>query len=63
MKNDIFISKLRFWVEFVFDLFFNDIDIHQISLKPLKILEFLVENSFKKMVFYTYLVIDPKVDT
>jgi hypothetical protein len=45
MKNDIFISKQRFWLEFFFEFFLaNDIDIHQINIKPLKILEFLVEN-------------------
>jgi len=48
----IYISKLGLWVEFFVDYFaMDDMDIHQLSLKPFRILEFFVENPFKKCVF------------
>jgi len=33
----------------------NDIDVHQLNLKPFRSLKFLVENPFKKCVFLHFL--------
>jgi hypothetical protein len=33
----------------------SDIDVHQLNLRPFKILYFLVENPFKKCVFLQFL--------
>jgi hypothetical protein len=35
-------------------LLVNDIDVHQLNLRPFKSLQFLVENPFKKCVFLHY---------
>jgi hypothetical protein len=56
MKNCKYISKLRLWVEFcnVF-LVVNNIDVHQLNLRPFRCLQFLVENPFKKCVVLHFL--------
>jgi hypothetical protein len=47
----IYISN-GLWVEFFVDYFvMDDMDIHQLSFKPFRILEFFLENPFKKCVF------------
>jgi hypothetical protein len=33
----------------------NDIDVHQLNLKPFKSLQFLIESPFKKCVFLHFL--------
>jgi hypothetical protein len=56
MKNCKYTLKLRLWVEFCDDFFGGEyIDIHQLSLKPLRSLQFLAKNPFKKCVFLHFL--------
>jgi hypothetical protein len=44
MKNYKYTSKLTLWVEFCSEFFVvNDIEIHQLNLRPLKSLKFLVK--------------------
>jgi hypothetical protein len=52
MKNYIYTSKLKLWVECFVNFFvINGIDIHQLKSKPFRILEFLAKNLFKKCGF------------
>jgi hypothetical protein len=49
-------SKLRLWVKFCSDFFVvNDIELHQLNLGPFRSLNFLIENPFKKCVFFALL--------
>jgi hypothetical protein len=48
-ENYIYTSKLLLWVNF---FVMDGMDIHQLSLKPFKILEFLAENPSKNVCFY-----------
>jgi hypothetical protein len=54
------ISKPMLLVEsFVNFCVVNDIDIHQLILRPFSCLKILVENPFKKCVFPNLLIINP----
>ncbi len=51
----IYIYILKSCVEFLLNfIVMNGIDIHQLKSKPFRILEFLVENLFKKCVFFIF---------
>ncbi len=53
MKKYKYTSKLKLCAEFCNECFVvNDINIHQLNLKPFKSLKVLVENPFKKCVFF-----------
>jgi hypothetical protein len=59
MTHYKYISKLRLQMEFCSDFFVvNDIDIHQLNLRPFKSF-FLVENPFKKCVFLHFFFLAP----
>ncbi len=59
MKNYKHTSKPRLQVEFCNEFFLmNDIDIHQLNLRPFGSVKMLVENPFEKCVFCTSSVIN-----
>jgi hypothetical protein len=56
MKNCKYTSKLRLLVEFCNEfLVVNDIDVHQLNLRPFISLQILVEIPFNKCVFLHFL--------
>jgi phage terminase large subunit len=53
MKNYKYTSKLRLWVEFCSEFsMVNDIEIHQLNLRPFKKLKFFDENPINFIYFF-----------